>query len=290
MDTTVYQGNVSQKESLGHQAPAGEKNVEPEAVASRGPALSSHDLIVGYGEPLVKGINLRVSRGQITTLIGPNGAGKSTMLKTFCALIQPLGGAVYLSGEPMSRLDGQARAQMLSCLLTERPKTELASAAEIVAAGRYPFTGKFGTLTAEDWQVVDETMELTSTAELKEQDFMQLSDGQQQRVLLARALAQEPRMLILDEPTSYLDIRYQIELLNILRGLARDKKIAIVMSLHELDLARIISDEVVCVKDGAIFARGSSEEIFVPEVIDALFDLAPNTFDARSGCVRWQVS
>ena len=115
---------------------------------------------------------------------------------------------------------------------------------------------------------------------------MRLSDGQRQRVLLARAICQEPDVLLLDEPTSYLDVRYQVELLSILRELARTEGVAVVATLHELQLARVISDQVVCVRDGRVFACGTPAEVFVPEVIDALFDLEPGSYDPATGAVR----
>jgi len=152
--------------------------------------------------------------------------------------------------------------------------------------GRHPFTGRLGILADVDHEVVRRSMETTHTWDLRDQDFMQASDGQRQRVLLARALCQEPRVLLLDEPTSFLDVHYQVDLLAILRDQARARGTAILMSLHELGLARIACDWLVCVRGERIFAQGTPEEVFVPQVIDPLFDLEPGTLDYATGALR----
>jgi iron complex transport system ATP-binding protein len=152
--------------------------------------------------------------------------------------------------------------------------------------GRYPYTGRLGVLGDEDRDKVREAMELLEVAELADADFMQLSDGQRQRVMLARALCQEPRVLLLDEPTTYLDIRYQVSLLRTLAQLVRERGLAVVMTLHELSLARQASDWLVCIKDGAVVAQGTSADVFVDEVILDLYDLAPDTFDSVTATPR----
>lgn len=255
--------------------------------------LSCEGLSVGYdGSELIAQIELEVKPGRIVTLIGPNGAGKSTILKTLAGYLAPISGAAYLSGKPLEKLTSHERALELSVMLTERLSTELLTCADIVEAGRYPHTGRLGVLDDEDRAAVDEAMRLVAVQDLSERDFMHVSDGQRQRVLLARAICQEPSVLILDEPTSYLDIKYQIDLLQILRKLSRDKLVAIVMSLHELQLARIVSDEVVCIKGPRVFASGTPAEMFVPEVIDALYDLPAGCYDPTTGAValaeKWE--
>ena len=171
-------------------------------------------------------------------------------------------------------------------MLTERLRTELLTCADIVETGRYPHTGRLGILDDADRQAVREAMETVHVWDLRERDFMQISDGQRQRILLARAICQRPRVMMLDEPTNYLDIHYQIELLNILRRLVAGREVGIIMSLHELPLARKVSTRVVCVKGEHIFAVGSPAEVFVPEVIDALYDLEPGTYDPATGAIR----
>lgn len=249
--------------------------------------LSAADLAVGYdGAPLVRRIELALEPGRICTLIGPNGAGKSTLLKTVAGQLAPIAGAVYLTGKPLDALTDRERSLALSVLLTERLRTELLTSLDVVELGRYPHTGRLGIVGEEDRAKMREAMELVGVWELRDRDFMQLSDGQRQRVLLARAICQEPKVIVLDEPASYLDIRYQIELLDILRHLAKTRDMAVLMSLHELPLAHAISDWVLCIKDGAVMAQGAPHEVFVGEVIDRLFDLAPGSYDATTGVVR----
>lgn len=248
--------------------------------------VTTRDLVVGYeGRSLVAGIALQVRQGQIVTLIGPNGAGKSTILKTIAGHLDALGGCVLLSGKDLRDVTVRERSRELSVMLTDRVRTELLTCADIVEMGRYPYTGRLGIVTLTDRQKVREAMELLQVWDLRDRDFMQLSDGQRQRVLLARAVCQEPCTLVLDEPTSHLDVRYQIELLSVLRHLARERDLGILMTLHELPLARRASDWLVCVKEGKVALQGTPEQVFVSSVIDALFDLEPGTYDALTGDV-----
>lgn len=267
---------------------AGEKDVRLAGAAAAAPrGLAARGLDAGYaGRAVVSGVELEVRAGEVTTLVGPNGAGKSTILRTLAALLEPVAGHVLVDGEPLRRLGAAERARRLSVVLTDRPRTELLTCEDVVESGRYPYTGRFGALSGHDREVVRRTMLLTNTWGMRDEDFMRLSDGQRQRVLLARAICQEPDVLLLDEPTSYLDVRYQVELLSILRELARTEGVAVVATLHELQLARVVSDQVVCVRDGRVFACGTPAEVFVPEVIDALFDLEPGSYDPATGAVR----
>lgn len=249
--------------------------------------LETRGLSVGYaGSCVVAGVDLVVPAGQIVALIGPNGAGKSTILRTIASQLAPLGGLVYCSGRPLEQLTAHERALMCSVLLTERLHTELMSARDVVGTGRYPHTGRLGILSQADHAAVQDAMELVGIWELRERDFMQLSDGQRQRILLARAICQDPRLMVLDEPTAYLDIRHQIELLDVLRHLVATKRVGVVMTLHELSLAREVADWVVCVRDGGIACQGTPSEVFVPEVIDPLYDLTPGTYDPATGAIR----
>ena len=249
--------------------------------------LSTRGLVVGYdGVPLIRDVALDVAGGEIVTLIGPNGAGKSTILKSIAGYLEPLGGAAYISGKPIRELSAHELALQLSVMLTERLRTELLTCMDIVETGRYPYTGRLGILADEDRAIVRQSMELVHVWDLRERDFMQISDGQRQRILLARAICQRPRVVMLDEPTNYLDIHYQIELLNILRRLVASREVGVIMSLHELPLARKVSTRIVCIKGDSVFAQGTPEEIFVPEVIDELYDLVPGTYDPTTGAIE----
>lgn len=218
---------------------------------------------VGYNKKSVlQEVSLELRPGDVYTLIGPNGAGKSTLLKSVVRQLKLKAGCIYLNGNDMTQMSEKQTAQSMTMLSTERIHTELMSCYDVVATGRYPYTGKLGILSEQDRQVISKAMRQTNVTHIAEQDFMEISDGQRQRVMLARALCQEPDVLILDEPTSFLDVRYKIEILSLIRDMARKENIAILMSLHELDLARLVSDVLVCVsKDGEI-RLGKPSEVF----------------------------
>lgn len=175
--------------------------------------LKINDLAVGYGgRTLAEDINFQLHPGEIVTLIGPNGAGKSTILKTIIQQLSPIRGTVYLDGQSMTGMSPLEIARRLSVLMTERVHPELMTCWDVVSTGRYPYTGRLGLLTPDDREKVWQALALVHGEELANQDFSHVSDGQRQRVLLARALCQEPDVLVLDEPTSFLDIRYKLEL------------------------------------------------------------------------------
>ena len=234
-------------------------------------AFSTEHLTVGYDKmPLIKDVNLQVRPGEILTLIGPNGSGKSTILKTITRQLKQIGGTVYLGKETMRGMGDNEVSRRLSMVMTERVRTELMSGREVVASGRYPYTGRLGILSPEDWEKVDEAIALVHAKEVQEQDFMKISDGQRQRLMLARAIAQDTKILVLDEPTSYLDMGFKLDILANIRLLARERNLAIVMSLHELDLAQKISDTIACVKGDRIDRIGTPEEIFAGDYVQKL--------------------
>ena len=208
-------------------------------------------LTVGYqGVPLIREIAFQLKKGEILTLIGPNGK--------------------------------------LSVVLTERVRPEMMTCKEVVATGRYPYTGKFGVLSKEDWKIVDEAVRLVHIEDLAERDFTKTSDGQKQRVMLARALCQQPDILVMDEPTSFLDIRYKLEFLSIIQEMARNDRLTVILSLHELDLAERISDKVLCVRGDRIDRFGTPEEIFCGDYISELYGMTAGRYDAGTGELELQ--
>lgn len=241
-------------------------------------------LTVGYhGVPLIKDIKIQLKRGEILTLIGPNGAGKTTILRSIIRQLSPLWGMVWLDGRKIQQITGNELARELAIVLTERIRPEMMTCGEVVATGRYPYTGKFGVLSGEDRRIVDESMELVRIHELKDRDFDKISDGQKQRVMLARALCQQPDLIVLDEPTSFLDIRYKLEFLTIIQKMARTRNLSVLMSLHELDLAGRISDKVACVRGDRIDRFGTPEEIFTKGYIPELYQMTEGSYDERTG-------
>ena len=249
--------------------------------------LKTEGLAVGYdGRAIIRDICLSIRRGEIVTLIGPNGSGKSTILKSITRQLSTIGGTVTLDGQALRSFSYRDLAVKMAVVLTERMKPELMTCRDIAATGRYPYTGRMGLLSREDEQKVTDALKRVHALEIADRDFNAISDGQRQRVLLARAICQEPEIIILDEPTSYLDIRHKLELLSILRSMAKEKGITVVMSLHEIDLAQKISDRVVCVKGETISRFGTPDEVFTEETIRALYDIEHGSYDALYGSIE----
>ena len=247
----------------------------------------TQDLAIGYGKtPLAENIALGAKSGQILTLIGPNGAGKSTLLKTLAGQLSPLGGTVLLDGQDLTAYTGPDRARKLALMLPHTRRTELTTCFEFAAAGRIPYTGRLGILSPADRQAVQHALEVAGAAHLADRDFNCISDGQRQRVLLARAICQQPQVLLLDEPTSFLDIKGKIELLTILQKLAHEDGLAVIVSLHELDMAQKVSDAVVCVFPDHVSGVLTADEAFAPENIRALYRLSEEQYTALFGAAK----
>lgn len=245
------------------------------------------NMTVGYnGKPLIHDINIGIDQGEIVTLIGPNGSGKSTILKSITRQLKLIGGKVFFDNSFLQTLSYKELSTRMAVVLTERMKPELMTCHDIVATGRYPYTGRLGILTREDEEKVDKAMEAVHAQELGGRDFNAISDGQRQRILLARAICQEPDIIILDEPTSFLDVRHKLELLAILRRMAKENGITVIMSLHEIDLAQKISDKIICVKGETISHYGIPEEVFQEDIIRELYEIDNGFFDPTLGSIE----
>ena len=245
------------------------------------------DLSVGYhGNVLIHDICTEIKKGEILTLIGPNGSGKSTILKSITKQLTLIGGKVTIGEKNLKDLSYKELATKMAVVLTQRAKPELMTCYEVVAAGRYPYTGRLGILTREDEKKTREALKIVHATEYAEKSFEAISDGQRQRILLARAICQEPEVLILDEPTSFLDIRYKLELLTILKNMAKEKQITVIMSLHEIDLAEKVADKIICVKGDRIAHYGKPETIFKEDVIRDLYGIDNGYFDPVFGSLE----
>ena len=249
--------------------------------------IHTEHMDVGYdGVPLIRNIDIGVRRGEILTLIGPNGSGKSTILKSMIRQLKLLAGVVVLDGRSMADMREGEIAKKLAIVMTERLRAELMTGEDVVSTGRYPYTGRLGILTAADKRKVKEAIALVHGEGFADRPFAQISDGQRQRLLLARAVCQEPEVIVLDEPTSFLDVKHKLELLEILKQLVRERNVAVLMSLHELDLAQKISDRVVSVAKNAVDRCDTPENIFQSDYIEALYGMESGSYNALFGSLE----
>ena len=222
------------------------------------PALSFADLSTGYGNRVVSsGLTAGLCAGKVTCLLGPNGAGKSTLLRTLAGYQRALGG----------RMD-DVSPETLGVVLTERMEAMGLSVREVVAMGRHPYTGYFGRLTAEDEQVVDKAMRLTHTEEFANRAFQSLSDGERQKVLIAKALAQETPIILMDEPSAFLDFPSKVELMLMLHDLAHKQGKAILLSTHDVGIALKTADMLWLMQNGGM-ETGTPQELLESGAIDA---------------------
>ena len=221
----------------------------------------TQNLAVGYGAPLLRDIALHAERGKILALIGPNGAGKSTLLKTLAGQLAAQGGAVLLDGQDLTAYTPNARARKLALMLPHTARTELTSCFEVAAAGRYPYTGRLGILSDADRQQVHDALCLVRAEELEDRDFARISDGQRQRVLLARAICQQPELIVLDEPTAALDVSAQKQVLEELLLVRESFGTAVVLVSHNLGLVAAMADRVLVMHRGEIVEQGTPDEV-----------------------------
>lgn len=235
--------------------------------------LRTYKLDVGYRSVVVKDVEIEVSPGEIIALIGPNGAGKSTIINTITRQLIGLSGKIYIKEKDEASYRGEDLAKLMSMVTTKRITPELMSAREVVATGRYPYTGRLGILSKDDWDKVDEAIKLVEMTDISERDFSKLSDGQRQRIMLARAICQEPEIMILDEPTSFLDIQFKIDILSIIRKLAEEKNIAVIMSIHDLEFVEAVADMVIAIDDSRVKAVGKPENIITPDIIEQIYHM-----------------
>lgn len=236
---------------------------------------------VGYGgKALIRDINIEIEKGEILTLIGPNGSGKSTILKSITRQLQLISGNVLVGSQFLHELSGNELAKKMAVVMTNRSQTELMTCYDVVAAGRYPYTGSMGILSREDRNKIEAALRMVHAESLSCQDFMEISDGQKQRILLARAFCQEPEIMVLDEPTSYLDLRYKLELLSLLKRMAKENQITVIMSLHEIEFAGKMSDKILCVKGEQVFDYGPPREIYNEKKIRQLYDIEEGSYDS----------
>jgi iron complex transport system ATP-binding protein len=236
--------------------------------------LSTDDLSAGYGSRvLIPDLTLELEHGAITAIIGPNGCGKSTLLKTLAGLLEPVGGSVLLHGRDIVRLSTREIARELAVLPQAPVVPSRLSVKTLVEQGRYPHVGPLGMLRERDDEAVSRALEATGITELAARDVDELSGGERQRAWIALALAQETPALLLDEPTTYLDIGYQLEVLELIRELNRERGLSVAMVLHDLNHAARFSDRIIAMKDGRIVADGTPRAVVDSELVLNVFEV-----------------
>ncbi len=223
--------------------------------------LETQHLAVGYRRPLARDLSLCLRRGELVCLLGPNGAGKSTLMRTLLGMQRPLAGSVLVQGADARRISPAAMARTIAVVLTDRVEVGYMSVAELVALGRYPHTDWSGHLTDADYARVRWAMQVTDTAAFAQRQIAELSDGERQRVMIARALAQDTPLIMLDEPTAFLDLPHRVLVMALLRRLSREAERAILLSTHDLDLALRYADRLWLLGRDGTFIVGDPDEL-----------------------------
>ena len=236
--------------------------------------LKTSSLSIGYdSKTIASDINVTLSEGDIIALVGPNGAGKSTLFKTFSTHIKPVGGKIELFGKDLQSYSPKERAKLLGIVLTERPDDMFLKVFDVVAAGRYPYTGMFGKLNEDDEKEIKVSLELVGVNHLADRVFNTLSDGEKQKVMIAKAIAQNTPIIMLDEPTAFLDYPSKIELFSLLKKLAKEQKKAILFSSHDLELLLRYTDNLWIMAEDKPFAAGQSSDLLKKGIIKEYFEL-----------------
>lgn len=236
--------------------------------------LKTKSLSIGYEQKLVvPDINVTLHEGDIIALVGPNGAGKSTLFKTFSTHIKPVSGKIELFGKDLMSYSPKERAKLLGIVLTERPDDMFLKVFDVVAAGRYPYTGMFGKLSETDVDEIKVSLELVGVNHLIDRVFNTLSDGEKQKVMIAKAIAQNTPVIMLDEPTAFLDYPSKIELFSLLRKLAKEQGKAILFSSHDLELLLRYTDDLWIIAKDRPFVAGHSSDLLKNDIIKKYFRL-----------------
>ncbi|MGO5073348.1 ABC transporter ATP-binding protein [Clostridium sporogenes] len=257
-------------------------------------SITTTNLAIAYEEKLiVDGLNMNIPKGKITTIIGPNGCGKSTVLKTIGRILKPKEGLIYLNGDDIRNLSTKEVAQKMA-ILPQSPQAQGGlTVGELVSYGRFPHKKGFGKLSPEDKKVIQWALDITKLTELEVTMVDNLSGGQRQRVWIAMALAQQTDLILLDEPTTYLDMAYQLEVLELLYNLNKEQSCTIVMVLHDLNLAARFADYMIAIRSGSIISHGTPEEIMTKKVLKDTFNIdAEIVWGSKTGrptCISYEL-
>lgn len=254
---------------------------------NQSPILEVTGLSVGYkNRTVLRDLAFTCRPGEFISLLGPNGAGKTTLLRTLSRHLSPVAGEIRVQGRPLSQLSAMDLARTMAVVLTDKIAPPLFSVFEFVALGRYPHTDYLGRLGPQDQVAVSSSLAAVHALELAERAFADLSDGERQKVLMARALAQAPQMLLLDEPTMHLDLKHRVEVMAILRDLCRSQGITVIASLHDVDVAAKVSDQVALIRDGGLMAWGAPEAVLSGDSVTTLYEFDKARFNRDLGGIE----
>ncbi|MEG0499615.1 MAG: ABC transporter ATP-binding protein [Rikenellaceae bacterium] len=247
--------------------------------------IETRDLTIGYKTKTIHShLNLQLREADLTSILGVNGSGKSTLIRTLCGFIPPLGGEIFIFGKLISSYTKEELSAILSVVLTERVSDGGLTVYEVVSMGRYPYTGFFGRLADRDREVIERSMQDVGVWAMRDLFISELSDGERQKVMIAKSLAQESKIIILDEPTSFLDLRSRMEIISLLRRLAREKGMTFLLSLHDLELSLQYSDSLWIMSCGSGVECGQTESMVLSGAINRaaggglLFDVEAGVF------------
>lgn len=242
--------------------------------------LKINNLTLGYeGKRVLEDISFEVEKNKVTTLIGPNGCGKSTILKALSRSKKPVSGEIFLDMQNIYHIKEKKLAKIMS-ILPQSPKVpDDFSARDLVGYGRYPYMNWMGRLTRKDYDIIDWAIRETKIESLQHRQVSTMSGGERQRAWIAMALAQQPKLLLLDEPTTYLDICHQFEVLELINRLNKEMDITVVMVLHDLNQAARYSDKIIVVKDEKIYKEGRPEEIINEKLLEDVFNIKVKIFN-----------
>ena len=251
--------------------------------------LDSETLVIGYkeiGQKVAENLSVSLKPGEFVSLLGPNGVGKSTLIRTLAGIDEPLGGRVFLKGEPLSDLTPRERARRISVVLTDSLPGAMLSVYGLIALGRHPYTGLMGGLAKDDKERIDWAIETMGIQDLANRRFGEISDGERQKALIARALAQEADVLLLDEPTAFVDLPRRVEIVNVLRELAYSQGLAVMASSHDLELSLSFSDKLWLMDLERTLTTGVPEDLVLQGSVARLFQGESFGWDAESGSFR----
>jgi iron complex transport system ATP-binding protein len=237
------------------------------------PALSAANLRAGYpGVPVLAGISLDVGSGEVLAIVGPNGAGKSTLLRVLAGALSPWAGTVAIGGRPLDSYERRALARIVASVGQENAVAFSFTVLEVVLMGRAPHLGAFRFESQRDLEIAHAALERVGMLALAGRHIQELSGGERKRVFLARALAQEPRIALLDEPTAFLDLKHVAEIFSCLRELAATRGLAVIATLHDLNVAALYADRVLLLKDGAAIACGTPDEVLTADNLRRVYE------------------